>query len=207
MEEYIFFDTESHNPRYMTGASVGGDSMCAFLKLMREDLANGMDNTFGRLQFEASEEVLECFPRMNLGGMKKETIDRFVEHFGKGIGNYIGSLLKHHGNHDRLKYKEMSVDEVDPATYQFKSHGQSIVPFLENFNNNKNSLVLLDEPETALSIRSRHKMVKILEDMASRDCQVLVASHCIELMEAVGEVYSMEHKKWMKSSEFIATQN
>lgn len=211
MSDYIFYDTEKHNPKYMTSAAIGGDSVCALIKLMREDIANGFSHMFGSKVEGSSEQVIECFPTINTGSISKSSKERIMNELTKNMGEYMGSLLDHHGNHERLGYKEMdsaSVNNLDPGVYQMKSHGQSIMPFIENLKTCKDSLILLDEPETALSIRSQHKMADILVDATrNRGCQVLVASHCSILMNRCESIYSMEHKKWMTPNDFIETQD
>lgn len=89
----------------------------------------------------------------------------------------------------------------------FRSHGEMNMDlFVHDFAEKQNEIILLDEPDQALSIRSIYRLFKIFEKMISNGCQIIAAVHSQTLMELVDEVYSVEHKKWMKPSEFLKTQ-
>ncbi len=89
---------------------------------------------------------------------------------------------------------------------RLKSHGQVIFPMLKAISDNNNGLIFLDEPETSLSIRSQKKLVDVLYQALSQGCQLFIATHSTIIMECVEEVYSLEHKRWMPTAEFIKTQ-
>ena len=89
----------------------------------------------------------------------------------------------------------------------FRSHGEMNMDlFVHDFAEKQNEIILLDEPDQALSIRSIYRLFKIFEKMISNGCQIIAAVHSQTLMELVDEVYSVEHKKWMKPSEFLKSQ-
>lgn len=91
---------------------------------------------------------------------------------------------------------------------RFRSHGEVLKEFtVEPIKRAKNCIVILDEPESALSIRNQYKLVKnILETSTNNNVQFLIATHCLPLIEAIETVYSMEHLTWMDSKEFIRRQ-
>jgi predicted ATPase len=62
-----------------------------------------------------------------------------------------------------------------------------------------NALVIIDEPDMSLSIRSIHKLHKIL----AKTKQIICSVHNPLLVSYVEEVLSLEHSKWMSSQEFI----
>ena len=90
---------------------------------------------------------------------------------------------------------------------RMKSHGQVIFPMLKQINETKKGIIFLDEPETSLSIRSQYKLAEVIKEAAKNDgCQLFIATHSEILMGAVETVLSLEHRKWMTTEEFIATQ-
>lgn len=89
----------------------------------------------------------------------------------------------------------------------FRSHGETNMDmFVHDFAEKKNEIILLDEPDQALSIRSIYRLFKIFEKMIANGCQIIAAVHSQTLMELVDEIYSVEHRKWMTCSEFLKTQ-
>jgi len=87
---------------------------------------------------------------------------------------------------------------------KFKSHGETLREFTVNrIKDAKNCVLLLDEPESALSIRNQYKLAKEIKEAVNRNCQIIIATHCLPLIESIDTVYSLEHKQWMTSKEFI----
>lgn len=87
---------------------------------------------------------------------------------------------------------------------RFMSHGETLRKFtVDAIHKAKDCVLLLDEPEAALSLRNQFKLADQLKKAKKRNVQVIVATHCLPIIESVDEVYSLEHLKWMKSKEFI----
>lgn len=101
-------------------------------------------------------------------------------------------------NNPRTKsYIETATD----IAIRFVSHGECNNKLLRAISTfDKDVLILMDEPDMALSIRSIHKLYKLLQEMPN---QVVCSVHNPLLIELVGEVLSLEHDKWMSSNEFI----
>jgi len=93
----------------------------------------------------------------------------------------------------------------------FMSHGE-VNTFIhqsltESKNAPKNAILILDEPDQALSIRSTWHLCKILEDAINKNnLQVIAAVHNPIIITFAKKVYSVEHRKWMKSTDFIRSQ-
>jgi predicted ATPase len=85
----------------------------------------------------------------------------------------------------------------------FSSHGQANNAILRSLGENKNKLFIVDEPDMALSIRSCRKLVDMFKKAVENGCQILAAVHNPVVISAFDEVLSLEHRKWMKSSDFI----
>ena len=87
---------------------------------------------------------------------------------------------------------------------KFMSHGEALRKFtVDRIHQANDCVLLLDEPESALSLRNQYKLAKELINATNRNVQVIVATHCLPIIESVDEVYSLEHSKWIKSKEFI----
>ena len=102
----------------------------------------------------------------------------------KGIG-YAGSILS-----------------------RFKSHGEVLKVYtVDCLKKAKDSVVLLDEPESGLSLRNQYKLWVEIKAASERGCQVILATHSLVIIQSVEDVLSLEHGKWMKSDDFVNTQN
>lgn len=87
---------------------------------------------------------------------------------------------------------------------RFMSHGEILQEFTVNrIGQAKDCVLFLDEPESALSLRNQFKLVKEINKAKNNGVQLIIATHCLPLIESVNEVYSLEHLKWLDSKEFI----
>jgi len=90
---------------------------------------------------------------------------------------------------------------------KWKSHGETLKYYsVDNLRRMKDSVVLFDEPESSLSLRSQYELIKSCNIAIENNCQLIIATHCLPLIASQEQVYSMEHKEWMKSKDFIKTQ-
>lgn len=94
---------------------------------------------------------------------------------------------------------------------RFSSHGESNLAILNMLtiskDLNKNpSIILADEADMALSIRSCYKLVSLFKELVNKGHQVVAVVHNVIVIESFEEVLSMEHKRWMSSKEFIESQ-
>ncbi len=87
----------------------------------------------------------------------------------------------------------------------FKSHGECNILLIDNLKDTSNSLVMMDEPDMALSVRSCKHLVERFKVLADNNSQILAAVHNMAVIQAFNEVYSLEHHRWMTSAEFIAS--
>lgn len=88
-----------------------------------------------------------------------------------------------------------------------KSHGEVLKTYsIEAIEQAKECVIFFDEPETALSLKNQYKLIKKMNEAVERNCQLIISTHCLPIIESQVEVLSLEHKKWMKSEEFINDQ-
>jgi AAA domain, putative AbiEii toxin, Type IV TA system len=90
---------------------------------------------------------------------------------------------------------------------KWRSHGETLKHYsIDGLNRMEDTVVLFDEPESSLSLRNQYELVKACKKAAENNCQLIIATHCLPLIESQEFVYSMEHKEWMPSKEFIKLQ-
>lgn len=101
-------------------------------------------------------------------------------------------------------------DDRRPMKFQiqqmFISHGEAILSIVRSLDQMKNCLVLLDEPDIGLSPRSAYTLARLLASAAKRGCQLVASIHNPLVMREIGEVYSMEERRWMGAVEFLKGQ-
>jgi predicted ATPase len=86
---------------------------------------------------------------------------------------------------------------------RFKSHGETLEEMvIEPLLKAKNCVVLLDEPESGLSITNQFRLIEAMNTAVSNGCQLFIATHCYPLIECF-DVISLEHRKQMKGVDFI----
>ena len=91
---------------------------------------------------------------------------------------------------------------LDVAT-RFASHGQFVKALNKSMTEQKGVCWLQDEPDSALSIRSCVDLAKHIKIALTKGCQVVASIHSPIVMEQFDKVYSLEHRRWMKPSEFV----
>lgn len=85
----------------------------------------------------------------------------------------------------------------------FKSHGEVLVDFIISpLLKAKDCVILLDEPESGLSLTNQFKMIDAINTAVGNGCQFFIATHCYPLIERF-DVVSLEHKKQMQGIDFI----
>ena len=101
-------------------------------------------------------------------------------------------------------YVQTALDVVT----RFKSHGQFVAALNDTLKEQKGVCWILDEPDSALSIRSCVKLAECFKTALKQGCQVVTSIHSPVVLDFAGakEVYSLEHRKWMKPVDFVATQ-
>ena len=96
-------------------------------------------------------------------------------------------------------------DTLSQVASMFSSHGECNRAIFAATRTASNCILLMDEPDMALSIRSCKMLVLQLKALVERSSQVIIAVHNPIMIQAFDEVLSLEHRKWMPSAEFIAS--
>ena len=86
---------------------------------------------------------------------------------------------------------------------RFRSHGEVLQEFIfEPLQKSKDCVIILDEPESGLSLTNQFKLINAINDAVKNNCQFFIATHCYPLIEQF-DVISLEHNEQMKGLDFI----
>lgn len=88
----------------------------------------------------------------------------------------------------------------------WKSHGEQNRAVLDNMADAKDSVIIMDEPDMALSLRSIYGLIKMLGKLTDAGNQIIMAVHNPVLIEHFPLVLSLEHRAWIPSDVFIESQ-
>ena len=95
----------------------------------------------------------------------------------------------------------LGYDDGYQLSAMYASHGEAVKPFLGMIEHVKGKVLLLDEPDMALSVRSITNLVKSLKSVTDEG-QVILSVHNETLISSFPEVMSLEHGKWMSSEDW-----
>lgn len=101
--------------------------------------------------------------------------------------------------------KDVGIGYVGALASRFQSHGEVLEKFIIGpILRAKKCVILLDEPESGLSITNQLKLIDAINIAIKNECQFFIATHCYPLIEKF-DVISLEHNKQMKGTDFIKT--
>lgn len=90
---------------------------------------------------------------------------------------------------------------------RWSSHGEANMVMLQALESGeKGHIVLLDEPDSALSLRNIAKLIAIFRAAENKGVQLITAVHHPWIIEAFPSVLSLEHQKWMTSETYLSLQ-
>jgi predicted ATPase len=128
-----------------------------------------------------------------------------------GIKTYFFDTEKHNPRvRDMHEYTNMDgsskgIGLGGKLSSHFQSHGEVLKSMTIDLINKQNEpcVLFLDEPESALSIKNQVKLFESIQNVLKKDCQVIIATHCLTLIQKVDWVYDMEINQWVRSKHFI----
>jgi predicted ATPase len=115
--------------------------------------------------------------------------------------SHIDNFKKHHTKDGFLQPQSL-LDVWDMETF---SNGENNLDFLNSLQTISNALIVLDEPETSLSIKSQCKIVKVIKKLARKN-QIIIITHSEILMKLASEVYDFEMKKYVETEKYLIQQ-
>lgn len=92
-------------------------------------------------------------------------------------------------------------------TSKWRSHGENLLPVLRGLQQFKGHIILIDEPETALSLRSQYYFIDLMKELESNGNQIIISTHCMTFLEAFRDnILSLEHNRYISIESFIKSQ-
>lgn len=85
-----------------------------------------------------------------------------------------------------------------------QSHGEALLPLLAQLDGRTGSLILLDTPETALSIGNQYRLAATLARAPARGCPVVAATHSAILIASQPQVLDLTRRQWVAGSAYLA---
>lgn len=98
------------------------------------------------------------------------------------------------------------VDNEMDVAFRFVSHGETLFPILNEIGRHRNSLILLDEPETALSIANTCRFIGALKKAERNGNQIIVSTHHPVIMNCEDAVLDMDTKQFAPAPKYIRSQ-
>lgn len=152
------------------------------------------------------------FQAIQLRGMKKpkswnlppaDTVPVAIDYRGKAIPVFAFDFEQ-----DNFRTKSFFEDAIAfHVSAMRSSHGEMVLAMLNGLELiDKPMMVLLDEPDMALSIQSCRRLVRIFNHVADLGGQVIATAHNPVVILSYEDVYSIEHDKWMTSKEYVDSQ-
>jgi len=88
---------------------------------------------------------------------------------------------------------------------KFKSHGESILPLIRACKDFNNTIIVIDEPESGISLSNQKKIAEIFrKNSEENNNQFIIVTHSYPLIKSVEEVFCMDGKKgWVKSERYL----
>ena len=84
-----------------------------------------------------------------------------------------------------------------------ESHGETMKGCLDSFFDIKDSLIIFDEPETALSLISQFEYLHKLRKLAEYN-QVIIVTHSKFFIEETEFVFDLDTQKWTSGKKYVA---
>lgn len=167
---------------------------CSEINILVGDQGTGK-STVLRLLHENSPKL-----KIGLSGSVRE----------KGISSYYFDTEK---NNPRTKDPQLfttsSGDDIGmgymgACLSRFRAHGEVMRDMVvETLSGAKDCVVILDEPESGLSVKSQFRLVESVASAVRNNCQLFIATHCVPLIEAY-DVISLDHRyKKMAGEQYL----
>ena len=106
---------------------------------------------------------------------------------------------------ERGNPRTQELQSMESIMGQFMSHGEFNGKVIANLESRlaPGTVVLMDEPDMAMSIRSCRKIAEIFKSLVKKyNCQIIAAVHNFVLIREFPTVLSFEHRRWMKPAEY-----
>lgn len=118
---------------------------------------------------------------------------------------------------DKISFRFFDTEKQNPRTLnpelqpnygfalasRFGSHGEAMLPVLMASKDFKDTILFVDEPEAGISLTNQKKIFNCFKDIVKNNCQIILTTHSYLFMKSVDEVFSLDSKTWIPSSEYL----
>jgi predicted ATPase len=87
---------------------------------------------------------------------------------------------------------------------RFRSHGESMLPILRAARIFEKVAIMVDEPESGLSLKNQMLVMTYFQDAIKKGCQVIISTHSYLIIKSVPQVFNMDTKTWVTSAKYLA---
>jgi predicted ATPase len=77
----------------------------------------------------------------------------------------------------------------------FWSHGQTLFPILEHIKEISNQLIIIDEPESGISLSNQIKLIEAMGIAIKNNCQIVLATHSYVFIRSAEKVFNLNTKR------------
>lgn len=131
-----------------------------------------------------------------------------VKHAGKKQTKVMGLDLEKDNPRTSSADPNNSKSMLYGMSVRYQSHGEVLLPILKLIESQSDALILLDEPETSLSLRSQYMMIEVFRKAMERNNQLVLATHNTVFMQAFdGNLLSLEHGRYVTLGEFAVLES
>jgi predicted ATPase len=85
----------------------------------------------------------------------------------------------------------------------FWSHGETMLPLVLATKEFEGIVVLVDEPESGISLTNQKKIFDSFQASIKKNCQIVVTTHSYVIIKNSDTVYSLDKKEWVPSKDYL----
>jgi len=89
------------------------------------------------------------------------------------------------------------------AHSHFVSHGEAVYPIIDRMKTLKDQIVIIDEPESGISLSNQCNLFKSMEKAVKNNCQLIISTHSYVFIKKVEEIFDVSTGKWVSSLAFL----
>lgn len=183
---------------------------------IKNDEYNGVDVLKKGFKFDCSDVNLFVGDQ----GTGKSTLMKLLQSDDKGLEIVVDGEVKSYyfdteKDNPRLKNPELyttpsgrdvGIGYIGAFLTRIRSHGEVLRDMvLEPLFEAKDCVILIDEPESGMSLKSQYRLLDGIEEAVKNGCQIFLATHCYPIIERYN-VISLDNWKPMSGKDYIKKQ-
>jgi len=104
-----------------------------------------------------------------------------------------------------LPYLSQKIDIRFQLGSYLASHGETVNACLRSLPDYRNTLILMDEPDMALSPKSAVNLANMMKTALGNECQIIVAIHNPIIISLFNDVFDMSRRIWCSPHDYFET--